>query len=386
MNSAKKNISAATIFIGALISGAMVSTLFNTNLALLAIMIIIMVSDLKINQDTKIIFNLSLTVIFWILIKSVILGIKLDIIFVELFSTIIITMSVMISQRKNILLIFLIILIPLVFLDMVSNYLQLSNGYGLFGTEASNLRTDGSRLTGIWGHSFKSISLYAVFYITASSLTSKYDIYKYLLFIPMMAVGSFRSFVFPALTAIQSMYNRLSFGKAYLISILLGILVITANILSVKLEFLSYVSGNGFRIFAWQNAITEIMQHPVFGSPTAVPIIDPEFTVSESNIIFYKIAESSALQDAVRYGLPLMFLKFFLLWKVANFHFKTIIYQNSALQKAKNYLAMLLVIDYLVFSFLSMPFFSIFCLVLLTTPGKSSIEQENRSIKAQNKN
>jgi hypothetical protein len=144
MNSAKKNISAATIFIGALISGAMVSTLFNTNLALLAIMIIIMVSDLKINQDTKIIFNLSLTVIFWILIKSVILGIKLDIIFVELFSTIIITMSVMISQRKNILLIFLIILIPLVFLDMVSNYLQLSNGYGLFGTEASNLRTDGS--------------------------------------------------------------------------------------------------------------------------------------------------------------------------------------------------------------------------------------------------
>ena len=125
--------------------------------------------------------------------------------------------------------------------------------------------------------------------------------------------------------------------------------------LSVSNDLLSGTSGNAFRLFAWQYAITVIQENPIIGIDKVPPPLPEDFSVNEENIIDYQIYESGFLQDAVRYGLPFVFVKLLFLYLIGGIHYEKNAFKGNNLSFAKNLIVALLITDYFIFSYFSMP-------------------------------
>lgn len=246
------------------------------------------------------------------------------------------------------------IISPIVLLDIISNMMQLMLGVDFFGNSPDALRNDGMRLVGIFGHSFISLGLYLSYFL----LLLAADYKRWLAYIPiffMLTIGSLRAYIFiPVLLFANILFSK-SWNFVFIKFLIIPIMVAWAVFLSISTDLLSGTSGNAFRLFAWQNAIIVIQENPIIGIDKAPPPLPNDFSVNEESLIEYQIYESGFLQDAVRYGLPFVFVKLLFLYFIGGIHYEKNVFEGNNLSFAKNLIVALLITDYFIFSYFSMP-------------------------------
>lgn len=261
---------------------------------------------------------------------------------------------------------FVAIFSSVVLLDLSSNLMQATLGIDLLGNIPDLDRSDGIRLVGMLGHSFISLGLYFSLFLLLSAAGFKWYI-AYMPLLMMLIVGSLRAYIFIPLLIFCTVIFNLRWRAAFFIAIAISMVVAAATVLSVSEGLLSESSGNAFRVFAWKNAIDVIATNPYFGADMAPPFLPPDFVVTEQNIIDYQIYESSILQDAARYGLPFVLLKLTYIYWVGILNYQKGNQEISQLAKTKNFIVFFIVVDYLVFSYFSMPATAMVAAVVLGT-------------------
>lgn len=172
------------------------------------------------------------------------------------------------------------------------------------------------RVGGVFGHPFYSVNIALVGLFGGLILKNKP--------ITLIAIsnflmnGTFRS----ALTFILfiCIFYAVKF-KFKLRTIIIG------SILFAGIVFVSTIysaggdtyGGNTLRVFAWVNAIEHISQNPLFGTHTfsSAPLED----MSEDIIAEHGIAESAYLQYALDYGIPVMLLHLYIIFRLMQMNY-----------------------------------------------------------------
>lgn len=154
------------------------------------------------------------------------------------------------------------------------------------------------RLGGIFGHSFFSLNISFVGFV--SSYIKRNKILIILSILNMILAGSFRGFLLIILIAISFYIVRKSVNlfKIKIYSILFAFSVFAATIFSVTMNF---SNANLIRVFAWFNSIENIIENPLFGRQDFYR--DEIETISIENIDNYGVTESQYLEIAVHYGI-----------------------------------------------------------------------------------
>jgi hypothetical protein len=260
--------------------------------------------------------------------------------------------------------------LPIAILDAASNLMQLFLGTDIFGNSADTLRTDGARLTGIFGNSFYSLSIYliAILAINAAGWRRRYSNYFVVM---MLAVGSLRAYVFPLLFVAYRLVFRMTWRVVFLFSIITPVAVGVAAFLSVSLGYMSPESGNAYRLFAWSTALENIIQNPILGINAPPPVMPEDVGINRWTIVQYQIYESTLLQDAVRYGIPFVIFKLVFFYQIGKLYFVRCATEASSLPFTKNMIASLLVVDYVIFSFFGMPVVSLIAALILSAQPES---------------
>lgn len=327
---------------------------YSTSAVVAPFMLAIAFSRLNVRGTDIVLISLWFLITFWILVKSFLFWNSSDHLLEELFLITVLTTFSVFKIRSFILYGVIAAFVPIVLLDAISNLLQLSTGTDFFGNTPDLYRSDGTRLVGIFGHSFISLGLYlSAFLLFRASNFTRVTSYIPVLF--MLLVGSLRGYIFPLLLILYNFLFRRNWSFVFFTSLIIATAVAAATFYSVSSGLNSATSGNAYRIFAWQNAIIEIGQHPLFGSETPPPTLPENFSVNEQNLIYFQIFESKLLQDAVRYGLPLALLKVCFFYCLGKMHYKKIILKINSFQEVKNFISSFIIIDYAIFAYFNMP-------------------------------
>ncbi len=170
------------------------------------------------------------------------------------------------------------------------------------------------RMGGVFGHPFYSVNITLIGMICAIVLQKKTLII--LSAVGFLINGTFRSPLMLSLILMIYILHRYHFGPvvkygAYFLFISSVFATTFISTLSSDFE-----SGNVFRVIAWVNAVTHIMENPVIGTHTFLS--GPFDHMSAETIISYGIAESPILQLGLDYGLVPMILTIVVLAIIVN--------------------------------------------------------------------
>lgn len=313
------------------------------------------------------IFGLWALLAFLIIGKAIMIDGRGTYIFKDLFLITTLSIFMLVRVNKAVLAGVVVGFIPIALLDATSNLMQLFLGQGLFGTTVSGLRDDGARLTGIFGSSFFSLSIYLVTTLGMQAVGFRRTFSRAFLLM-MLLVGSLRAYVLPLLFITYRFVFRFAWPMVFIFSVLVSISVAVATFYSVHLGYFSDISGNSYRLFAWASAFSSISEAPILGADVPPPVIPPEVGINQDNIVYYQVFESTMLQDAVRYGVPFVVLKFIFFYQIGKTYFaRGALRSGSTLAVTKNVVVSLMVTDYVIFSFFGMPLMSLIAGLILAT-------------------
>lgn len=268
--------------------------------------------------------------------------------------------------RKFILYGLILALAPVAILDATSNFLQLTIGTDFFGNKPDAYRSDGVRLVGMFGHSFISLGLYLSAFMLFRA-TGFGRLISYAPFFLIVIVGSLRGYIFPLILLAYHFLFRMRWTFVFFASLAISVAVVIATFYVVSSGLQSESSGNAFRIIAWQNALEQIAHQPLFGINVPPPPLPEDFAVTEENLKYYQIYESMLLQDAVRYGLPLVLMKIVFFYYVGKNYYQRCIFRTDSLVEIKNFVVAFLITDYLIFSYFNMPIVALVAGIILGT-------------------
>ena len=155
------------------------------------------------------------------------------------------------------------------------------------------------RLGGIFFHPYYSINI--SFVVILFSMFMRYRLLLLLAIVNIAANGSYRaSLTLIVLAAIYFLLmQRVKFKKLVAISVVMAAAVFAVTVVSIS--YLGRNSGNYYRVFAWVNAIENIMIHPIIGTHTFGT--GELLNISEDTIKEFGIAESAYLDYALHYGI-----------------------------------------------------------------------------------
>ena len=369
MNNKRRVAKKASVFGG--ITGALISiSIFNTSTIILPFLLAISSCRRKLRKRDLGIFFLWLFIVVWILLKSLAIGgigtyLLQDLLWITVLAT-----FTLLKIKRFIIFGTLIALVPIFLLDTSCNFQQLAFGNDLFGNIPDSVRGDGVRLTGMVGHSFVSLGLYLSIFLLFQAAGYKKLILNAPIYL-MLFVGSFRAYIFPLILPIYRFLFRKCWSTVFLFSLTIALVVAFATFFSVASGILSESSGNAFRIIAWKAAFEEIAIQPLFGITVPPPPFPENWSLTEHSLSYYQIYESRLLQDAVRYGLPLAFMKLTFFYYTGKSHYQKFDCDSTSLARAKNFIVAFMITDYVMFSYFSMPLVALVSGVILATSEKN---------------
>ena len=88
------------------------------------------------------------------------------------------------------------------------------------------------------------------------------------------------------------------------------------------------------------------------------------------------------LQDAVRYGLPLAFMKLVFFYCVGKIHYQKRICRPDPLAEIKNFTVAFLITDYVIFSYFNMPIVALVGGMLLGTKMRTNHHKNTKPLRA----
>lgn len=226
-------------------------------------------------------FILYVLMMVWIFACWSLLGVLGKHLIQDCFLITILTACTLFSYKKSILSGLIFAFSPILILDVFSNALQLITGSDYWGNSIS-IRDDGSRLLGIFGHSFLSLAILFSSFLLFQAAGCR----RIIVFLPvilMLIVGSFRGYVILFLVPLY--YKLFNIKWKVLFASSFGVIfsIVLATFFSVKFGIVPIDSGNAFRIFAWEEALRIISFFPILDYqrvPTALP---EDFAVTLNN-------------------------------------------------------------------------------------------------------
>ncbi len=298
---------------GIIIGAILVLGLFNNSIGIPVLILFLIFFSKKIGIDKSDIPIVFLLVMKMIWIISIFLLFKNNSIF-NLFQTLgvdLMMLIVFLTKRDEIFYKGFFISIAILFsIDLAFNIWTLFFGADPLGRVASLRPGDISlRLGGIFYHPFYSINISFVTLLFAMYLRNRLILFLCVLNIVMN--GSFRGSLTLIIFSIVFFLLkwRVRFSRLFIISIVLAATVFLITIFSVG--FTGEISGNFYRVFAWSNAIENILQHPMIGTHSFST--DELPSINEDTIKEFGIAESTYLGYALHYGIFPMFVHFLLI-------------------------------------------------------------------------
>lgn len=173
------------------------------------------------------------------------------------------------------------------------------------------------RVGGVFGHPFYSVNIALIGIFCGFILKNRYVAFIGLT--NFLMNGTFRSLLTVILLFIFIYAIKMKMKLKYLIigSILFAATVFILTIYSAGGD---EYGGNTLRVFAWINAIDHILQNPWLGTHTfsTAPLDDMSMDVIEE----HGIAESAYLQYALDYGIPVMILHFYIIFRLFHSNYK----------------------------------------------------------------
>jgi hypothetical protein len=339
---------------GATIGALLLLSAFSASAVIAPFLLAITICQVTLNNLRLYVFILWASITVWILAKSWSIGGIGAYLLQDLFLISVVAAFSILTYRKIVLQGMILALVPIVFFDATSNILQLTIGVDFLGNTPDLYRSDGVRLVGLFEHSFVSLGLYFSFFLLVQAVGQRKP-FVYAPIVMMILVGTFRSYIFPPILLVYAILFRMTWRIVFFTSLAIAVAVFVATFLSINWGFLSESSGNAFRVIAWLNAFVEISRHPVTGIEVAPPPFPEDFSATEDNFVKYQIYESMLLQDAVRYGLPLVFMKLLFFYHIGKIHYKKCAPKSEPLASAKNIIVAFLITDYVAFSYFGMP-------------------------------
>jgi len=194
----------------------------------------------------------------------------------------------------------LLLVVSLFFVDIVFNFTTLLFGVDPLG-RAVGARPDDilPRMGGVMGHPFYSVNISLLGMIAGIYLSNKKIIY--LSVIALAINGTFRSPLILILLGVIYFLHVQSFRFYAKLIVYITFIAIVFIITALSGLIAVDESGNFLRLLAWDNAIRNIYENPLFGTHT---FLSGSFDVmSADTIIDYGIAESMHLQVALDYGI-----------------------------------------------------------------------------------
>jgi len=258
--------------------------------------------------------KVSLIFLMWVIFKSGSIFVLAQV----LVADIILISLFFLRINKQFLIGFMQPLILLLLIDFLFNLSIYIFGVDFFGRGGALRPGDIiPRVGGVFGHPFYSVNIALVGLFGGLILKNKP--------ITVIAIsnflmnGTFRS----ALTLIlficifYAIKFKFKLRTIIIGSILFAGIVFASTIYSAGGE--TY-GGNTLRVFAWVNAIEHISQNPILGTHTfsTAPLED----MSEDIIAEHGIAESAYLQYALDYGIPVMLLHLYIIYRLMQMNYK----------------------------------------------------------------
>lgn len=281
----------------------LVMALFNVTIGtpILVFYILFKTKSLFLSDDNKLIVVLLLAKILWIFLIEILFRGTLTFSFLQTVNMdIILILTALIGYDKNFFGGFYIPVTIFFIIDFIFNLWTHIFGVDPLGRGAG-LRPDDIflRVGGIFHHPFYSINISIVMILFSIYMQRK--ILLSLAIINVLWNGSDRGDITLIVLLILFILfkYRVSFKILLLTSILLVSSVFIVTIISVT--YMHAGSGNFYRVFAWSNALENIVIHPILGTHTFLTDKLPD--VSKDTIILYGVSESAYLDIAVHYGI-----------------------------------------------------------------------------------
>lgn len=287
--------------IGAIIGFCIVASIFNPFISLLPSLVIILLIKSRYSKLRIVVFSISIVLIAWILIKSSMVGSLGYRSLIPIYPLAMMAiLSIKVINRQLIEGVYYPIAI-LFAVDIIFNLSSLWFGSDLLGRTPS-FRADGNRYGGVMGHSFFSIAISASFMLLATLLNrSKW--YRAAGIINMLLSGSMRAYIYLGCYFIYATLLHRIKWKAQIVAALLVVSgVVCITFLSVMQGWVHELSGNGFRLFAWGNALSAIAENPFSGSWNQFVAWDSDAGVTIENITSSGTTESVLLGDVLFWG------------------------------------------------------------------------------------
>ncbi len=155
------------------------------------------------------------------------------------------------------------------------------------------------RTGGVFFHAFYSINI--SFIVILFSIFLRHRLLLLLAILNIASNGSYRGvltlMVFAAICFL--LMRRVKFKKLVVISIVMVAAVVAMTVISI--DYLGRDSANYYRVFAWGNAIENIMIHPIVGTHTFS--VGELSNINKDTFKEFGIAESAYLNYALHYGI-----------------------------------------------------------------------------------
>lgn len=265
--------------------------------------------------------------------------------------------------------------------DMVFNLYSIWFGVDLLGRVPS-FREDGTRYGGVMGHSFFSIAISSCFMLLAL-LLNRNRFYLLVGLANFLLSGSMRIYIYLFCFFIFVIFlNKKKWSTQVISVVLVVLLVVSVTVLSVMQGWVSERSGNSFRIFAWQNALSVIPESPILGSWEHFEAWGDDRGVTEESLIDTGTTESALLTDALFWGLFYVVGKLSILFVLGK-HFNMYTHKGILLNENKvfSFLVFVIIADYFIGSLWGGMLVA-FITTLIIVYGISLVEAKNR-IRAQ---
>lgn len=215
----------------------------------------------------------------------------------------------------------------------------------------ASIRDDGNRYGGVVGHAFYSISISMV-YIMFGFYNKKSILYISLGIINILLAGSFRGILHVIyLLVFIGFLKRFKWKSQIILASCFIASIVLSTMISVSSGYFKENSGNYFRIFAWGNALSLIIEEPIYGAKKSFSKWEEGMGVTENTISDTGTTESTFLGDLVRNGVPITSIKLLIIILIFYFIFNKNKKKHTNNQKdIIKYIPIFLLIDYIILS------------------------------------
>jgi hypothetical protein len=172
--------------------------------------------------------------------------------------------------------------------------------------------------------------------------------------------------------------NKKKWSTQLISVVIVVLIVVSVTLLSVMQGWVNERSGNSFRIFAWENALSVIPESPILGSWKHFEAWGDDRGVTEESLIDTGTTESALLSDALFWGLFYIVGKLSILLVLGK-HFNMYTHRGIVLNENKvfSFLVFVMIADYFVGSLWGGMLVA-FITTLIIVYGISLIEKKKR--------